>query len=155
MHDYQQILTELQRRVAEKYLEDSSILNVPGLSSACKIDPLYYLVLQPSFFNSMAKWSGFSPGLIQETLIRTGNLIRLAGQDTPFVSLSVKWDEVLNPVRVKAGFVLSDFLDKGLKIYARTGSSPPVSDLVIQKQERGVLDDMFQGKTPLNNLAFG
>lgn len=155
MHDYQQILTELQRRAAEKYLEDSSILNVPGLSSACKIDPLYYLVLQPSFFNSLAQWSGFRPGLIRETLVRTGNLIRLAGQDSPFVNLTVKWDDAPGPVRVKAGFVLSDFLDKGLNIYARVSSSPPVSDLVILKQERGLLDGMFQGKTPLNNLAFG
>ncbi len=155
MHDYQQVLIELQQHLAKEYIKDSSILNLPGLSSACKIDPFYYLVLQPSFVNSLARWSGFSPRLIEETLVRTGSLIRLADKDSPFVTLGVKWDNGLKPVRVKAGFVLSDFFDKGLKIYARISHGLPVSNLMIQEQERESLMDMFQGKTPLSRIVFG
>ncbi len=155
MHDYQQILTELQQKMARKYLEDAGNLNHPGISTACKIDPFYYLVLQPSFINTLTQWSGFSPSLIEETLVKTGNLLRLAGRDTPFVSLGVKQSENAVPVRVNAGFIMADYIDKGLAIYARIAGGLPISGLVINKEHREALHEMFEGKTQLSNLAFG
>jgi hypothetical protein len=154
VQDYHQILTEVQRHLAQQYLNDQNILNQPGVSAACKIDPFYYLVLEPSFVMSLAKWSGYRPLLIQETLLRTGNLLRLAGHEDFAVDLSVTWDPKMQPLRIKAGFVLADFIDHGLKIYAQQKDLLPVSELKILSQERQRLQELFQGKTQLGELAF-
>ncbi|MFP4213684.1 MAG: hypothetical protein ACLFRL_06195 [Desulfohalobiaceae bacterium] len=154
MQDYHQILTEVQRHLAQQYFRDQNALNQPGVSTACKIDPFHYLVLEPSFFLSLAKWSGYRPLLIQETLLRTGNLLRLAGQDDFAVDLSVTWSPDMQPLRIKAGFVLADFIDSGLRIYAQQKDLLPVSELKILDSERQRLQKLFQDKTPLNNLAF-
>ncbi|MFO8033412.1 MAG: hypothetical protein R6U22_12835 [Desulfohalobiaceae bacterium] len=154
MQDYHQILTEVQRHLAQQYLKDQGILNQPGVSAACKIDPFHYLVLEPSFFLSLAKWSGYRPLLIQETLLRTGNLLRLADREDFSVDLSVTWDPDMHPLRIKAGFVLADFIDSGLRIYAQQKDVLPVSELKILSQERQRLQELFQGKTQLGELAF-
>ncbi len=154
MRDYQQILIEIQGHLARQYLKEPDILNEPGRSPAMKIDPFYYLVLHPEFLDSLTRWSGFSPGLIEDTLVRTGNLVRLAGNDSPFITLGVRWEQGLE-IRVKAGFVLADFIENSLKIYARVNRILPVSGLVILEQEQEALHALFQGKTRLNRIAFG
>ncbi|MFP4392373.1 MAG: hypothetical protein ACOC43_05025 [Desulfohalobiaceae bacterium] len=154
MQDYHQILTDVQRHLAQHYLKDQSILNQPGISAACKIDPFHYLVLEPSFFLSLAKWCGYRPLLIQETLLRTGNLLSQADSEDFSVRLSVIWSPDMQPIRIKAGFVLADFIDSGLKIYAQQKDILPVSELKILAQERPRLQKLFQGKTQLGELAF-
>ncbi|MFW6005749.1 MAG: hypothetical protein ACOCPN_04640 [Desulfonatronovibrionaceae bacterium] len=154
VHDYQQILTQCQEKMARQYLESPSILNVPGVSTACKIDHFYYLILEPSFFISMSLWCGFSPELIRTTLTSTGNLIRLSGQKNNFLPLDVALKPDGAPVRVRAGFLLAEFIDKGLKIYARQDHPPGLSDLRIMPHERELLEECFQGKTHLNGLSF-
>ncbi len=154
MQDYYQILTEIQKHLAQQYLQDPSILNQPGVSPACKIDPFYYLVLEPSFFQSLARWSGFGPNLIRETLLRTGNLLRLTGRQDCFIALRVVWDAQMQPLKIKAGFVLTDFIDSCLRIYAQQKEMPPVSDLKILAQEQQTLEQALQGKTQISSLAY-
>lgn len=154
VHDYQQILTQCQEKMARQYLESPSILNVPGVSTACRIDHFYYLVLEPSFFISMSLWCGFSPELIRTTLTSTGNLIRLSGQKSNFLPLDVQLKPGGSSVRVRAGFILAEFIDKGLKIFARQDKPLGLSELKIMPHERERLQECFQGKTELSGLSF-
>jgi hypothetical protein len=152
--DYSQILTTLQKQLGQRFLEDPKLLNVPGSSVACKIDPLYYLALFPSFSRSMAQLAGVLPESVEETLIRTGNLITPSGSDDPTLLLQVSWKTGMQPVKIKAGFVLAGFIDTGLKIYARRQEILPVSDVRIDSRDREQLDAFFAGKTSISSLAF-
>lgn len=154
MLDYSQILTSLQKQLGQRYLEDPKLLNMPGTSVACKIDPLYYLAVFPSFSRSMAQLAGILPESLEETLIRTGNLITPSGSEDHTLLLQVSWKAGMEPVKIKAGFVLAGLIDTGLKIYARRQEILPVSNLRIDIRDREKVDAFFEGKTSISSLAF-
>ncbi len=154
MLDYSEILATLQKQLGQRFLDDPKLLNLPGKSVACKIDPLYYLAVFPSFSRNMAQLAGTLPGAVEETLIRTGNLITPNDSEDPTLLLQVAWSPEMSPVKIKAGFVLAGFIDTGLKIYARRQESLPVSDLRIAIRDKEKVDSFFQGKTAISSLAF-
>ncbi len=155
LHDYSEILKNIQKKIGSQFLKDSSILNVPGRSTACKIDPFYYLALYPSFFEQCSIWTGFFPDLIQETLIRTGNIVLNPSTKEFLVKIKVKWPSLERPLKIKGMFLVADFIDQAIKIYARAKKVLPVSELKIDSSEKEKLDRFFKGKTPINNVAFG
>jgi hypothetical protein len=156
VRDYSLILKNMQQNLARKYQEDSDILNIPGTSVACKVDHLYYLALRPTLEEQWAKWSGTLPRVVLEALMRSGNLISSSQDRELLISLNVQWPAIKpKSVRVQACFVLADFIDGALKIYARQEGPLPVSDLKIMPEEKEVVQSFFQGKTALSSLAFG
>ncbi len=156
MFDYSEILKNIQKKLGSQFLKDPTILNVPGKSVACKIDPFYYLAIHPLFFQKCALWAGILPTLIRDTLIKTGNIVILDPKTKEFVTeLNIKWGSPVKSVKVNAFFLVADFLDQAIKIYARKNEILPVSELKIDIKEKSRLDVLFKGKTPINHIAFG
>ncbi len=154
LHDYSEILRSIQKKIGNQFLKDPSILNVPGKSTACKIDPFYYFALYPTFFEQCSIWTGFLPDLIKETLIRTGNIVLNSTTKEFIVKIKVKWPSIEKPLKIKGLFLIADFIDQAIKIYARTKKILPVSELKIDSSEKAKLDLFFKGKTPINRVAF-
>ena len=153
MINYSEILYEMEKRLGQNYQTDPNILNRPGSSLACKVDPFYYLALYPTFIITLAKWCKIKPDIIKDTLIRTGNLL-ISNQEEYVLSLSVKWTQDMQPVKINGVFVLADFIDNSLKIYARKRDILSVSDLKIVEKEKTKVDKFLQNKTTLNEVAY-
>jgi len=151
--DYSDILSEIEKRIGTKYKTDPDILNLPGSSLACKIDPFYYLALYPIFIINLAKWCKMKPEIIKDTLIRTGNLLK-SNQDEYVLSLSVKWTQEMQPIKINSIFVLADFIDSSLKIYARKREILSVSELKIMEQDKKKVEDFFTEKTSVTDVAY-
>ncbi|MCM0753652.1 hypothetical protein M7784_00090 [Desulfovibrio aminophilus] len=150
--DYQDALNRLQKALGRAYLDDPLLLNVPGRSVACKVDPQYYLALQPAFVERLAKGAALLPATAAEVLVRTGNLITRAPERQYELAVPV----VLNGrvLEVRAAFVDADFVDRALRLYAGLASGLEVSDLRIAGAFRASLEPLFENKTPLRDLAF-
>ncbi len=151
MIDYREILSEIEKSIGLNYQKDPTILNVPGISLACKIDPFYYLAPYPVFIITLAKWCRIRPEIVKDTLIRTGNLLK---SEEYILSLSVKWTSDMQPIKINSVFVLADFVDSSLKIYARKQDILSVSDLKIAREDKAKVDDFFQNKTTLTDIAY-
>ncbi len=168
--DYADALQRLQKGLAAQYAKAPSILNEPGMSVAMKLDQNYWLVVEPLFSTSLAKWSGMLPATALDTLTRTGNMItgRVPGgaQDAgeggaarPHVlALSVSWPSQPQGVTVRAAFVLADFIERALAIHGETeaarAASHSLSDLRIRAPERDRVQAFFEGKTPPGRWAY-
>lgn len=150
--DYQDILTRLQMALGKAYLAEPSLLNVPGRSLACKVDPLYYLALEPAFAERLAKAAALLPATVVEALVRTGNYITRAPERCHELDVNV----VLHgrTLALRGSFVDADFIDRALRLYAGLPQSLEVSELRIAGDCRARLEPLFENKTFLRPLAF-
>lgn len=155
--DYAESLERLQKGLAAQYAKAPSILNEPGMSVAMKMDQNYWLVVEPLFSTSLAKWSGMLPATALQTLIRTGNMITGKGGDEGAerphtVPLAVVWPTQPQGMEIRAAFVLADFIERALAIYgeseAARAASHSLSDLRIRAAEHEKVRTFFEGKTP-------
>ncbi len=152
LKDYQDALTRLQKGLAQAYRESPQVLNVPGQSVACKVDPEYYLALEPVFTEVMARWAVSFPESVLETLTRTGNVVVCKPLSTHVIPLSVSWGG--RDFEVQAMFLLADFVERALKLYAGAAAPLPVSDLRIRLDDRKAVEAFFGTSTPPNSVAY-
>lgn len=151
--DYAEILDRLQKSLAARYVQSPELLNAPGRSLADKIDQNYYLCVEPLFTTNMAKLSGVFPETVVETMTRTGNIITRPGDRAYTLDLEVAWDEGRKILPVQACFVLADFVERALALYAEA-AKPTLSDLRIPARERANVEAFFQGKTPPSKWVY-
>jgi len=154
MKDYAEILNQIQKGLGKAYRRLNAVLNAPGTSVAVKIDPHYYLAVMPGFVKHLAKWSGRLPGTIEETLLRSGNMLSAGNPRHHTLPLAVLWGEPPEQRDINAAFVLADFLEAGLRMYGGETSPLPVSGLVIHGKDRDATLRFFEGKTPPAETAF-
>ena len=152
MKDYQDALTRLQKGLASGYQSSPGVLNTPGQSLMCKVDPEYYLALEPIFTEILARWAISFPQGVLETLVRTGNLVFCKPLGTHVIPLTVSWGG--RDYEVQAAFLAADFVDRALKLYAGVQESLPVSDLRIRADERAAVEAFFGDKTLLDAVAY-
>jgi hypothetical protein len=152
LKDYQDALTRLQKGLAQAYRDTPQVLNVPGQSVACKVDPEYYLALEPVFSEVLARWAVSFPQGVVETLAHTGNLVVCKPLSTHIIPLSVTWAG--RDFEVQAIFLLADFVDRALKLYAGAAAPLPVADLRIRAADRQAVEAFFGNLTPPSDLAY-
>ena len=155
MIDYGESLERLARALGERYQHSGYILGVPGTSLALKVDPFYYLAIQPGFIKYLSRWAGMFPDRAALALLKTGNMLSDVSHTVYTTPVAVYAEGSGEANTVGASFVLADFIDKALAMHGGQAATPPVSGLKIVASERPKLDFLFQGKTPLQALAFG
>lgn len=150
--DYQESLTRLQKGLASGYKDSPEVLNVPGRSLMCKVDPDYYLALEPVFTEILSRWAvSFAQG-VQNTLIRTGSMVFCKAMNTHIIPLTVSWEG--NDFEVHAAFLKADFVDRALLLYAGLGETLPVSALRIRADERKAVEAFFGEVPPPSSVAY-
>jgi len=165
--DHAQRIDRLQRALALSWLERPGLLNRPGESLACKLDPHYYLALYPGFVDFLAKAAGMFPKNVREALVRTGNLLCDAAVPAPplegeaadralSLTLQVLWEEggAERQARLDACFVHNSFIDRALLLYGRQSQELPVSSLAIAQAESGRVSSFLKGRTQLQGMAW-
>lgn len=150
--DYQDNLTRLQKGLAKAWQDTPFVINVPGQSVLCKVDPNYYLALEPVFTEILSRWAVTFPDNVLNTMAHTGNMVVNPVVRTHIIPLTVTWAG--QDFEVQAGFVLAEFVDRALKLYAGAQEPLPVSDLRIRAAERAAVDAFFEGKTAPGSVAY-
>jgi hypothetical protein len=154
MIDYSQNLERLEKALGQHCRDKRFILGEFGSSLALKVDPFYYLAIQPGFLKHLSRWAGMLPAIAAQTLIRTGALLSDPSRTVHAVPVRVLEEGSDMVLSVRASFVLASFIDRALAIHGATADAPPVSRLRILDEDRPGLAFLFQGKTPLQSLAF-
>jgi hypothetical protein len=152
LKDYQDIVTRLQKGLARAWAEDPLLLNLPGRSLACKIEPDYYLALQPAFVEHLARFAAVLPKSVTEALLKTGLLVSAPPERAHVLTVGVIFGGRRTAVR--ASFVDADFIDRALKLYAGQPAGLEISELRLQKECRAELAAFFKNKTPPRELAY-
>lgn len=152
LKDYQETVARLQKGLAQAYLDDPSILNVPGRSVACKVDPGYYVALQPLFDEALARWAAMLPRNVRDALVRTGNMITKAPEREAVLQVGLAWGGRHHVMRVS--FIEADFIDRALRTYAGTATGLEVSELGIERGHKPMLEEFFEDKQGLQELAY-
>lgn len=160
--NHDESVTRLQKALAERYSRDSALLNVPGLSTACRIDANYYVVLEPGFVQMLARAAGMLPRKALAALISSGNMLSRPGEGDArdyWLKLCLTWPGGFGagPARrhtLKCSFVLAEFIDRGLTLYAATDVSTTLSDLRICADERTRVEAFMEGKTVPSTFAY-
>jgi hypothetical protein len=152
LKDYQDSLTRLQKGMANAFRQTPQVLNVPGQSAACKVDPNYYLALEPVFTDILARWAILFPDSVLETLTHTGSVVVCKPLATHVIPLTVTWGG--RDYEIQAAFLQADFVDRALKLYAGQADPLPVSELRIRADERAAVEAFFVGLTPPGAVAF-
>lgn len=152
LKDYQDALTRLQKGLAGAFSQTPGVINTPGQSLVCKVDPDYYLALEPIFTEIMARWAVSFPQGVLETLVHTGNLVFCKPLGTHILPLTVSWGG--QDYEVQAAFLQADFVDRALKLYAGQAQALPVSELRIRAGERAAVAAFFGEVTPPGDVAF-
>ena len=155
MIDYGDVLSRIEKALGRRYAEAPSILNVPGKSLACKVDQDHYLGLRPGFINVAAKWAGMLPETAEEALVKTGVLLTDRERKPYSGKIRVLEEGGGGILAIHADFIQASFIDKALALYGGQTAPPPISPLRIHVSERDALNVFFDGKTPLQGLAFG
>lgn len=153
--DYADILSRLEQALGHHFAASPSLLNVPGVSAALKIDPFYYLALRPAFFELLGKWAGVPPTRVEETLARTGNLVLGPGHSRYDKPVAVFEDGTSQVLRLAADFVPAELIDRAVVMYGNELAPLPVSSLRLVDSQRDALAHHFADTTPLAALAFG
>ncbi len=153
--DYSQNLERLEKALGENYRQSPYILNAPGTSLACKVDPFHYLAIEPGFIKYLARWSAMLPERVLETLVKTGNLLCDHSHRVHSVPVHVFEEGRAELVSVNASFVLASFIDRALALHGGAEGPLPVSRLKLLDADRPNTDPLFEDKTPLAALAFG
>ncbi|WP_428563098.1 MAG: hypothetical protein ACP59X_23130 [Solidesulfovibrio sp. DCME] len=152
--DYADILTRLEQALGRAYADTPSILNIPGASAALKLDPFYYLALRPLFYQLLGKWAAVPPGRVEETLMRTGNLVLGPGKARYMRPLSVYEEATGTRLQLAADFLAASCIDRAVTLYGGSPGPLPVSGLRLALGQRPELDAFFAGTTRLAALCF-
>lgn len=150
--DYQHRVTLLQKALAKAWRRDPALLNVPGHSIACKIDPHYYLAAQPFFDTELARSAGMFPTLTVEALVKTGLFITSAPEREHVLDVTLHYGG--NTLSMPASFVDAEFIDAALKQYGGEPTGLQVADLRIAEESREAVETLFEGKTPPASVAY-
>lgn len=150
--DYQELVPRLQRALARAFVRAPWVLNMPGRSVACKIDPLYYLAPQPGFRESLARWTGVLPERVDEALVRTGNIITSPPERAPWLVLRVVYGGREQGLR--ASFLDADFVERALRLYAGMETGLPLSELHLAEASRDEVVRLFADKTLPAGMAW-
>ena len=153
--DYADTLSRLVEALGRHFAASPSIINVPGVSVALKIDPFYYLVLRPTFFELLGKWAAVPPTRVEETLARTGNLVLGPGRTRYDKLLAVFEEGTRSVLKLSADFVPAEWNDRAVVMYGNEPGPLPVSSLRLVDSQREALGAHFAGMTPLAALAYG
>jgi len=154
MFDPNEVVDRLQRAVGAAYKRDKDFLNTPGRSPACKIDPHYYLAVQPNFINKLTRLTGFRPEKITSALITTANMIVNPAREHVLKAGLVWRTDKTKTMRLAISFLLAGFVDRAVMMYAGARDPLPVSDLRIHKADKSLVDNFFTGKTALHDAVF-
>jgi hypothetical protein len=152
--DHSEALERIARALGERYRQAPYILNVPGQSVACKVDAFHYLAIQPMFIKYLAQWAAMLPTRVEETLLKTGNLLSDAGHSKHYHQIRVVEEGAGEARAIGASFVLATFIDRALVLYGGGERPLPLSGLRIAGSERQALAPFFAERTPLQDLAF-
>jgi hypothetical protein len=153
--DYAEILSRLEQALGRHYATSPTLLNVPGVSVALKIDPFYYLALRPAFGELLGKWAGVPPSRVEETLSRTGNMVLGPGRTRYPKPLVVFEDGSTATRTLTADFVPAACIDRALSLYGGEAGPLPVSSLRLHAGQKEALTAFFAGTTPIAALAYG
>ncbi len=153
--DYTEKLERLEKALGEQYRASPYILGTPGTSLACKVDPFYYLAIEPGFLKYLSRWTAMLPENVAATLVKTGNMLSDAGHKTHTVPLRVFEEGAGQAVTVNASFVLADFIDRAVVRHGGATGPLPVSRLKIVNEDGPRAAFLFEAKTPLQALVFG
>ncbi len=154
MKDYSDIAQRLQRGLGRAYRESPMILGVPGASVAVKIDPHHYLAVLPAFLNRLAEWAGVFPDTAREAMVRSGNLVTGGPDRKCEVAVTAVWGAPPTARRIRACFVLAEFVDRAIRLYGDEPAPPPVADLRLVAADSRRLGAFFEGKTRIDKTAF-
>ncbi|MGE4299545.1 MAG: hypothetical protein AB7E47_16125 [Desulfovibrionaceae bacterium] len=156
MLQYTDIADAAQQALGRRIAASPDILNIPGQSLACKIDPFYYLAPCPGFVVALARWSGVLPKKLRTALIKTGDLLTSSAGDNAgawCVPVRVVWGRGLLHRTMNACLVHASFIDRAATLYGGM-AIPPVSDMQVAAACRAGLDAFLEGRTPVASLAF-
>jgi hypothetical protein len=152
--DHNEALDRIARALGERYRQAPYILNVPGQSVACKVDAFHYLAIQPMFIKYLAQWAAMLPTRVEETLLRTGNMLSDASHAKHYHQIKVVEEGASEAKAIGVSFVLATFIDRALTLYGGGERPLPLSGLRIARSEQETLASFFAGRTPLQDLAF-
>lgn len=153
--DYAEILSRMEQALGRHFAESPSILNIPGVSAALKLDPFYYLALRPLFGELLGKWAGVAPSRVEETLMRTGNMVLGPGRVRYPKPLAVFEEGTNTVLKLVADFVPAEYIDRAVTMYGGQSGPLSVSGLRLVANQKDALDAFFADTTPLAGLAFG
>ena len=154
MLDYAEIVDQVQRGLGKRYAQNPDILNVPGVSIACKIDPYYYLAAYRGSLLQLATWCLVLPDKLESALIRTASLVTRASDRCPSIILDTVWGEGRSRARIKGCFLDAEFVDRALMLYGGRTDPLPLSGLALSGRYREKVVRFLEGKTPVQQLAF-
>jgi len=154
MIDYGEILPRLEKALGLRFRDNPDILNVPGTSLACKVDPFTYLAPHPAFTTFLAKWAGVTLETAGETLVRTGNLLADAAHRRLDGPVAILEDGSPRIMRMALDFVPASFIDRAVVLYGGEQGPLPVSRLRVLRAEKPRIEAFFAGKTPLLDVAY-
>lgn len=152
--DYSEVLTRLQAALGREASRRPGIINVPGRSIACRIDPEWYLAVQPGFVTIISKWAAVFPKRAAEALLRTAVMAASADHSSSMLRLTVFDELVRRPMQLRCAFIQADWIDRALTLHGKRTNIPPVSRLRIASFEKERIDAFFLGKTAPLSLAY-
>lgn len=150
--DYQDRVNRLQRALARAWTRDPAILNVPGKSMACKLDPNYYLAVQPFFDTDLARAAGMLPRSAAEALVKSGLFITAPPEREHVLNVGVAYGR--HRLTIPVSFLDAEFVDRALRLYGGAPSGLPVADLRLAEESRELVERLFDGKTPPGRLVY-
>ncbi len=153
MIDYSELVNLLQKELGLRCSRSPGLLNVPGRSMACKLDPYYYLALHPGFVELLGKWAGRGSEVITEALVKTGVFATKPPERAPSIPLTLVWADGSVRRKLDVSFLDAAWVERGLAMYSGA-QSPPISGLCIAKEERSAVDEFLENKTPVQGLGF-
>ncbi|MBU1612261.1 MAG: hypothetical protein KKC99_10500 [Proteobacteria bacterium] len=150
--DYQERVIRLQMALAKAWVKDPALLNVPGRSIACKLDPNYYLAAQPFFDQELGRAAGMFPDQVAEALVKTGLFITRPPEriHTIIAGLIYAGSSLSMPV----SFVDAEFIDQALRHYGGASSGLAVAPLSLAAESREAVETLFENKTPPDKVAY-
>lgn len=154
MIDYGEILPRLEKALGTRFRDNPDILNVPGTSVACKVDPFTYVAPHPAFVTFLAKWAGVPLETAAETLVRTGNLLVDASRNRLDGPVALVEEGSARVARLPLDFIPASFIDRAVVLYGGEQDPLPVSRLRVLRAEKPRIEAFFAGKTPLLDVAY-
>ncbi len=150
--DHGEFVLGLQKVLGQAFQEHPEILNIAGRSLACKIDPNYYLAVEPAFTRTLAQAVVKLPSKVRDALIRTGNILTLGPKKDWIFNLGVCARG--GKGQIKACFLNAEFIDRALILHGGRTTGLEVSDLRIQRRYQEAMEKLFAGKALLHDMAF-
>lgn len=156
--DYSELVDRMQRGLATAWAGRPLVLNTPGVSMACKVDPYHYVAPREGVFLSLAKLSAIPPDKAREALIKTGECITAkretaAGPERlDSIVVELVWDD--KRARIRTCFFNAQFFDHALALYAGQTQALPLAELRIAAEDRELVRQFLAGKSELQALAF-